>query len=110
MGLTTARLPALRYVIADARRLSEVFPPSNFALALDKGGLDAICSGEGFDHEGALVTNQLAQVVRTGGRWLSISLMPLSVLELFVSDSVWSLRSSTQVSPGVHAHVWERMP
>lgn len=82
--------PELRYAVADARALHDI-ADGDMGAVVDKGTLDAICCGEGFDYEARRVASEAARVLAPGGRWLCISLMPPSVLRpLLVDPQVWS--------------------
>jgi EEF1A lysine methyltransferase 4 len=82
-----ANVPGLQFVREDARRLS--FDAGSFGAIIDKGTLDAICSGEGYDYEGGRVASELQRVLRPVGRWLCISLMPPSVVLPMMQRREW---------------------
>ena len=77
----------LTFAVEDARRLS--FGDSSFASVVDKGTLDAICTGEGYDYEAKLVGSEVARVLVPGGRWACLSLMPPSVVRPLLTNSQW---------------------
>ena len=55
----------LRFAVADARDLSPVVPDGSVAAILDKGTLDAICCGDGFDYaRSAVAANRAAGATR----------------------------------------------
>ena len=61
------------------------------AAVLDKGTLDAICCGDGFDWEAGRVAASLVRALRPGGVWVCASLMPPSVVLPLVRRTEWSL-------------------
>ena len=96
-----ASRPGLRFARADARALcspassssasSSSIVAGSVAAVLDKGTLDAICCGEGFDWEAGRVAASLVRALRPGGVWVCASLMPPSVVLPLVSRAEWSL-------------------
>ena len=71
-------LAGVRFEYGDARQMS--FEKESFGACIDKGTLDAICCGEGFDYEARRVTMEVFRVLAPGGVWLVLSLMPPSVM------------------------------
>ena len=96
-----ASRPGLCFARADARALcspassssasSSSIVAGSVAAVLDKGTLDAICCGEGFDWEAGRVAASLVRALRPGGVWVCASLMPPSVVLPLVSRAEWSL-------------------
>jgi SAM-dependent methyltransferase len=73
-----AGIAGLRFAVEDAKRLR--CAAGSLGAVVDKGTLDAICSGEGFDCEARAVASSVARALRPGGVWLSVSLMPPNVI------------------------------
>lgn len=96
----------LRFVREDARCLS--FEKASFSLVLDKGTLDAICSGEGYDYEGGRVASELVRVLQPNGLWICVSLMPPSVVLPMMHRLEWgdSLRMLQRIE-GHYVYVAE---
>ncbi len=93
----------LSFVHSDARSL-KAFPDGAFAAVIDKGTLDAVCSGEGFDFEGGRVARALCRVLRPTGRWLCVSLMPPQVvLPMMRRDGEWALEHQ-RLGDGLHLY------
>ena len=89
--------PGLQFAVGDARKLATV-PDAHIGAVLDKGTLDAICCGEGFDYEAKRVSREVNRVLAPGGRWLVLSLMPPSVLmPLLQADAEWSVLTHERV-------------
>lgn len=97
--------PGLHFATADARTLAG-FADASVAAVLDKGTVDAICCGEGFDWEAKQVARQVARVLIPGGRWLCVSLMPPNVLLPLLREgrSEWALVNSEPLSRGLHLY------
>jgi len=79
----------LRYMVGDARRL-DALPAAEIGAVIDKGTLDAICCGDGFDYEARTVLAEVRRVLAPGGRWLCLSLMPPSVVMPLLQRHEWS--------------------
>jgi len=93
----------LRFIRADARRL-DAFEPHSFGSVLDKGTLDAICCGEGFDHEAKLVASAVERVLVPGGLWITASLMPPSVVMPLLDRSNWPYTRYEPLDHRVHLY------
>ena len=88
--------PGLQFALGDSRQLK--FDDGSFGAVVDKGTLDAICCGEGFDYEAKRVSREVNRVLAPGGRWLVLSLMPPSVLmPLLQADAEWSVLTHERV-------------
>ena len=77
-GLGNVR-PGLKFRVADARNLLGI-KDGSIGAVIDKGTLDAVCCGEGWDYEAKRVASEVNRVLAPGGRWVCLSLMPPSVL------------------------------
>lgn len=99
-----ASRPGLRFARADARALcspsslsssasasSSPIAAGSVAAVLDKGTLDAICCGDGFDWEAGRVAASLVRALQPGGVWVCASLMPPTVVLPLVRRAEWSL-------------------
>ena len=82
--------PGLRFAVADARDPSPTVPDGSVAAIVDKGTLDAICCGEGFDYEAKRVAASLVRALRPGGVWCCVSLMPPALVLPLVARDEWS--------------------
>lgn len=104
----------LTFDVADAKRLNSFRQP--FAAIIDKGTLDAICSGEGFDCEARTVASSIARALRPGGVWCSVSLMPPEVIGPHLASECWTFESEPLASAiggssggsGCHLHTCTR--
>ena len=84
----------LKFKVADARATG--FADGSFAAVFDKGTLDAICTGEGFDFEAGRVSAEVARILEPGGRWVCVSLMPGRVVQPILQRPEWeSIESMT---------------
>lgn len=96
---------AVRYVVADARHLDRSFGARSFGAVLDKGTLDAICCGEGWDYEARLVAQGIARVLVPGGVWLCVSLMPPdALLPVVHSAAAWDSLVAEPIGSGLHLY------
>ena len=96
--------PGLMFALSDARRL-DGFGSSEFGCVIDKGTLDAICCGEGFDYEGRLVLKSVERVLVPGGRWVCVSLMGPAVVMPMLDQAAWPYRHHERLgSSGLHLY------
>ena len=94
--------PTLSFEVADARNTK--LKTSNFAAIVDKGTLDALLCGDGFDYEAACLSGECARLLRSGGSWVSISLSPpRTILPLLARDEWYSL-SATPLAGSVFCY------
>ena len=97
--------PGLRFAVADARDLSTAVADGSVAAALDKGTLDAICCGEGFDYEARRVAASVVRALRPGGVWACVSLMPPSVVLPLMRRAEWTLLQAEPLErTGLHVY------
>ena len=94
--------PGLRFAVGDARELRAI-PDASIACVIDKGTLDAICVGDGFDYEARRVAAEAVRVLAPGGRLMCLSLMPPSVLLPLLQRHEWSMIKSEPVG-GLHLY------
>ena len=80
------------------------FEDGSLGAICDKGTLDAICCGDGFDYEAGLVAAECVRCLRPGGRWVCISLMPGTVVLPLFKRQEWASLDSKLVQPGVFCH------
>ena len=97
--------PGLRFAVADARDLSPVVPDGSVAAILDKGTLDAICCGDGFDYEAGRVGASLTRALRPGGVWCCVSLMPPGLVLPLLQREEWAELQSTPFGDRLHFYV-----
>ena len=95
----------LRFAVADARDLSPVVPDGSVAAILDKGTLDAICCGDGFDYEARRVGASLTRALRPGGVWCCVSLMPPGLVLPLLQRDEWAELQSTPFGERLHFYV-----
>ena len=100
--------PGLRFAVADARDLSPVVPDGSVAAILDKGTLDAICCGDGFDYEARRVGASLTRALRPGGVWCCVSLMPPGLVLPLLQREEWSELESSPLGERLHFYVGRR--
>lgn len=107
--------PGLSFSVGDARHLASI-PDGSYGAVVDKGTLDAVCCGEGFDYEARRVFSSVARVLAPSGRWMCVSLLPPSVfLPLLAPQRAdWPrvhhepLRSADGDLLGLHLYVAQR--
>ena len=100
--------PGLRFAVADARDLSPVLSDGSVAAIVDKGTLDAICCGEGFDYEARRVGASLTRALRPDGVWCCISLMPPAVVLPLLQREEWAELHATPLGDRLHVYVGRR--
>ena len=98
--------PALRYLVADARNM-KFMAPAQLGAIIDKGTLDAVCCGDGFDWEAKQIANEMVRVLVPGGRWICLSLMPPSVLLPLIQGPKLSCVGYEAIS-GLHLYAMRR--
>lgn len=81
--------PPPAFCVADARALTSAFAEGSFAAVIDKGTLDAICCGDGWDYEAGRVAESLCRVLRPGGVWVGIALTPPAALLPAMANTKW---------------------
>ena len=100
-----AALPGLKFVVCDARdtRLAA----EAYGAVVDKGTLDALCTGDGFDYEAGRIAAEVFRLLVPGGVWASVSLMPPEVVLPHLSRPVvWSSLESTELAVGGDTNVY----
>lgn len=102
--LAEARGDEVRYVVADVRHLDRSFGARSFGAVLDKGTLDAICCGEGWDYEARLVAQGVARVLVPGGVWLCVSLSPPEALLPVMGGAAWDSLVAEPIGGGLHLY------
>ena len=101
------RYPQLHWKVADARNTK--LPSASFGSIVDKGTLDALATGDGWDYEVRSIATEVHRLLRPGGRWACVSLMPPSVWRPTVAAAAAFERIESEVLvDGVHLHVAER--
>lgn len=94
-----------RYVVADARATG--LATGAYGGIVDKGTLDAICSNEGFDGEARRVAAEVRRLLRPGGAWVCLSLMPPALVLPLLADDGWaSLGSEPLRGDGRTLHLY----
>ena len=96
--------PGLRFEKANAKALS--FSDGSVAAVLDKGTLDAMCCGDGFDYEAQCVSSEVTRVLSPGGRWICVSLMaPEVLLPIWQRNRPeWAFVRSDRLPGGLHLY------
>ena len=84
---------AASFCVADARELSLAFGEGSFAGVVDKGTVDAICTGDGWDYEARRVSRSLRRVLKPGGKWVGVCLTPPSALLAAMESDQWATLS-----------------
>ena len=102
--------PGLRFAVADARDLSPVIADGSVAAILDKGTLDAICCGDGFDYEARRVSTSLTRGLRDDGVWCCVSLMPPEVVLPLLEREEWAELHAAPLVERLHVYVGRRAP
>ena len=104
----SSAVEGLSFEVADVRATS--FDDATFDGVVDKGTLDAICVGEGFDYEAARASAEVSRVLRPSGLWVCVSLMPSTVIVPLLERAEWKSISSEKLgmassSTPVHMHI-----
>jgi EEF1A lysine methyltransferase 4 len=97
---------SLEWRVMDVRHMT--FPPESFDVAIDKGTLDAIFYGSKEDPEEEVLASlkayvdEVARVLRPGGRWLCVTHLPLkSVRQRIEREGVWAIEVETLNEEGL---------
>ena len=88
-------------VVADARETG--LETGRFSAIVDKGTLDAICSGEGYDYEAGRLAAECKRLLAPGGVWVCVSLLPPAVLLPLLERQEWA---SLDAEPLEHVHCY----
>lgn len=90
---TPARFPGLQFIEMDARALA--FDASSFDLVIDKGTLDAICTGDGEEVRESVgrMLREVSRVLTPGGLYAVVSLAQRHVLREILGHACTSSMS-----------------
>merc|ERR1719195_1802462 len=105
-------LPSGRWVALDARNMSQHFSKSSFDVTLEKGLMDAVLAGQGFDWRSSTANirsmlHEVVRVLRPGGVHLVVSsCTPENCQRHLQLDGKWNVAvEETSVKPKQHGDI-----